>query len=180
MQIWNYDPATGELLGPSFADPNPVEAGEWLIPAHATTIDPGAPQAGRVYRFSGEGWSSVPDCRGQTWWKADAEFNNEPVRIDFIGDPAEQGLTSFEPPAPPVPPPAPVVVTARQIRLALNRLDLRAAVEAYIATADQDTRDTWQYAAEFPRDHGMIETAAVALGKSPGDVDGLFWLAKSL
>lgn len=179
MQIWNYHPITGELLGPSFADPNPVEEGEWILPAYATATNPGGAQLGRAYKFVGYSWESVPDCRGERWWPVDAEFNTELVTIDFIGDPAERGLTSFEPPAPPVVV-QPAVVSARQIRLALNRLELRVAVENYVATADQDTKDTWQYDPEFRRDHGMIAIAAEALGKTPEEVDGLFWLAKSL
>jgi hypothetical protein len=40
MDIWDYDRKTGVLLGRSAADPNPQEAGAWLIPAWATTIRP--------------------------------------------------------------------------------------------------------------------------------------------
>lgn len=116
MQIWNYHPVTGELLGSSLADPNPVEEGEWLIPAHATPVAPGAAQPGRGYIFNGSGWSNVPDCRGETWWKADAEFNIAPVLIYFIGDPAHRGLTNVEPQAPPAPP---VIASSHQLFTAL-------------------------------------------------------------
>jgi hypothetical protein len=61
-----------------------------------------------------------------------------------------------------------------------TRSGLRAAVEAYTAAADQDTKDSWQVASEFSRDHGMIAVAATALGKAPGGVDALFELAKNL
>jgi hypothetical protein len=119
MQIWNYNPTTGELLGSSTADPCQVEQGAWLIPARATPIDPGAPQPGRVYVFGGTVWSSVADHRGETWWKADAKDNTAPVLIDFIGNPVAQGLTKTEPPAPPAPAPAPVEPTSRQLFTAL-------------------------------------------------------------
>jgi hypothetical protein len=160
-------------------NPNPVEAGEWLIPAYATESEPGAPQPGHVYTFNGSSWTSIADCREQTRWKVGAEFNTDPVLIDFIGEPSLQGLTKTEPPAPPVVVP-PIVVSARQIRMALSRLGLRAAVENYVGAADQDTKDSWQFAAEFSRDHSMIATAAAVLGKTPADVDALFELAKTL
>jgi hypothetical protein len=179
MQIWNYHPTTGELLGASVADPNPVEPGEWLIPAHATATPPSDPQAERVCRFKGGGWESVPDCRGQTWWKADAKDNTVPVQIDFIGDPEAWGLTSTEPPAPPVVVP-PVVVSARQIRQALSVTALRVSVEGWVQAADQDTKDNWQFGAEFVQGHSLIDAAAEDLGWPLADVGELFTLAKSL
>lgn len=38
MDIWHYDRLTGALLGQGVADPNPREAGEFLVPAYATPI----------------------------------------------------------------------------------------------------------------------------------------------
>lgn len=116
MQIWNYHPVTSELLGSGSADPNPVEEGEWIIPAHATTIEPDAQQPGRAHVFTGGAWESVADHRGETWWKADAEFNNEPYLIGLLGDPVLQGFTKIEPPTPP---PAPVAATPQQLFAAL-------------------------------------------------------------
>lgn len=55
MKIYNYDPATGRYLGASMADPNPLEPGEFLLPAHATFEAP--PEA--------EG--KEPICRGGAW-----------------------------------------------------------------------------------------------------------------
>lgn len=40
MKIYHYDPETLEYTGESFADPSPLEPGEWLVPAHATKIEP--------------------------------------------------------------------------------------------------------------------------------------------
>jgi hypothetical protein len=51
-------------------------------------------------------------------------------------------------------------------------------VENYVSTADQGTKDSWQFATSFERDNSMIATAAAALGKLPADVDALFALEK--
>lgn len=117
MQIWHYHNATGELLGSSLADPNPMEAGEWLLPAFSTPVAPPERQDGHAVVFAGSSWANVPDHRDEVWWQADAEFNTEPVVIDRIGDPAafEPPLTNVEPPAPPVVEP-PIAVSPRQIR----------------------------------------------------------------
>lgn len=174
MRIWSYHPVTKELVGENVADPNPLESGEWLVPAFSTTVAPGEPRPGHVHVFNGTSWADVPDCRGQTWWVADAELNTESVTIDFIGDPVERELTNVEPPAPPVIEP-PIVITARQIRLGLTRLELRAAFEDYVAAADQDMKDTWQYGTDFRKDEEFITG-----GLAPLDAEMLFELAKTL
>ncbi|WP_454813755.1 hypothetical protein [Labrys neptuniae] len=40
MQIWNYEAGSGALIGPGTADPCPIEAGQYLVPANATSIAP--------------------------------------------------------------------------------------------------------------------------------------------
>ena len=40
MQIYNYNRNTGEYVGETTATPNPITAGEYLIPAYATTDSP--------------------------------------------------------------------------------------------------------------------------------------------
>lgn len=179
MRIWNYHPVTGELLGSSVADPNPVEEGEWLTPAFATDVAPPDAQPGRALVWLGGSWDSAPDHRGETWWQADAEFNDEPYTIDALGDPKDHGLTNVEPPAPPAPPEPPFVVSPRQIRLALSQLGHRAELEAAVAVAGQDVMDTWAFASKFER-NGMIRDVLVGIGKTPEEVDALFDLAKTL
>lgn len=53
MDIWDYDRATGVLLGQSTADPDPEREGEWLIPAYATTARPPFVPPGCVAVFDG-------------------------------------------------------------------------------------------------------------------------------
>lgn len=71
-------------------------------------------------------------------------------------------------------------VTPRQIRLAINQLGLRSAIEAYVANADQDTKDSWQYSTQFERTNPMLVNAAIALGQPSSAVDALFTLAATL
>jgi len=92
----------------------------------------------------------------------------------------EEAQAIREASAPPAPvPPAPVV-SAWQIRKALNQLDLRDAVEQAVAQADRETRDAWEYATEFKRDHPLVVSLGAALGKIPEELDALFALAVTL
>lgn len=182
MKIWNYHSTTGELIGESVADPDPMTEGEFLHPAFSTTIAPGAAQPGRAWRFNQyRVWENVADCRGEVWWKADAKDNTDPMKIVNIGDPTHWGLTNVEPPAPPVAlsPASPVTVSPRQIRLALNRAGLRATFETQAANATQDFKDTWQFASKFER-NGLVNDVLSAMGKAPAEIDALFEVAKTL
>jgi hypothetical protein len=71
-------------------------------------------------------------------------------------------------------------VTPLQMRRALNATELRAAVEAAVAAADQDARDAWQYASVIRRDDPILAAMAAALGKTPEEIDELFALAAQL
>lgn len=86
-----------------------------------------------------------------------------------------------------VAPPAavPATVSPRQIRQALNRVPfgagtLRQAVEAAVAGGDQDTRDWWEFATEFERQHPKVVAMGQGLGVSAADMDDLWILAGSL
>ena len=65
MKIYNYHPETFKYLGESQADPNPLEPGQYLIPAHATTIEPLTAPLGKVAVFdeATQNWQleSTPD-----------------------------------------------------------------------------------------------------------------------
>lgn len=71
-------------------------------------------------------------------------------------------------------------VTRRQFKQALTRIGLRAAVEAAIAAADQDTKDWYADSLNFERSNPVMNGMAVALGKTPEDIDNLFRLAATL
>ncbi len=56
MNIHHYDQQTGEYLGQGVADADPLNVGGWLIPAHATTIEPPAHVEGSTRHFIAGGW----------------------------------------------------------------------------------------------------------------------------
>ena len=91
-------------------------------------------------------------------------------------------IASGEPIAP-VAPPAPVVpqsVTPRQVRLLLLSQGLLANVEAMIASQDEATKITWQYASEFKRDDPLLNSLAANLGLSSEQIDGFFIAAAAI
>jgi len=64
-----------------------------------------------------------------------------------------------------------------QIRKALRAAGLHTAVVAYVAGADEETQEAWEYAGEFRRLDPFILAAQVALNKTDEEVDDLFRLA---
>ena len=56
MQIYNYDPDTKALIGFAIADESPLEAGVFLVPAFATSIDPPEVPDGKYAAFDGSAW----------------------------------------------------------------------------------------------------------------------------
>lgn len=66
MEIYCAHPLTGEYLGPSTADPDPLAEGNWLIPAHAYPDAPPSIPHGQAAQRSEDGssWHLVADHRG--------------------------------------------------------------------------------------------------------------------
>lgn len=56
MEIWHYHRDTGALIGAGTADLNPVEPGQWLIPAHATATPPPTPAADEEVVWQDGAW----------------------------------------------------------------------------------------------------------------------------
>lgn len=80
---------------------------------------------------------------------------------------------------PPVINPVPQAVTPLQIRMAINAMDLREQVEAYVATLDQTAQDAWEYATIIERNNPILVNGAIAMGKTVEELDQLFILADS-
>ena len=79
-KIFNYSPDTGELLSESLADDSPLEPGKYLIPAHATDIEPPVAGTGQRVVFVNGGWvvESIPypsaeQIKGIVWGLIKAE-----------------------------------------------------------------------------------------------------------
>ncbi|QJT10220.1 hypothetical protein [Oceanidesulfovibrio marinus] len=66
MQIYHYDRDTGAYLGPSLADESPLEPGVFILPAHATKIEPPETDSGDTAVWNGAAWEQVEDHRGET------------------------------------------------------------------------------------------------------------------
>lgn len=96
LTIYNYHPESGEFLGASEADPDPMNPGGFLIPGSATTVEPPDPTADRrVLAWRDDAWIEIEDHRGETWWTADGKA----MTINQIGNPLEHGLQQEQPAA---------------------------------------------------------------------------------
>jgi hypothetical protein len=56
MKIYNYNPENGYFVGESLADESPLEAGVYLIPAHATEISAPKATKGKIAVWNGSDW----------------------------------------------------------------------------------------------------------------------------
>lgn len=75
---------------------------------------------------------------------------------------------------------ASMTCTPRQARLVLHQQGLLAAVDAWIATADETTRIEWEFATEIRRDWPALLACAAALGLTDAQMDALFVQAAPL
>jgi len=102
-----------------------------------------------------------------------AQFGGNIADYESLIKQVESGIKPPEP-APVDPDP---VVDDLQIRLALNELGWRVAVEAAVSAADQDTKDWWARAKRFFRQNPLVLGVAAAIGKTSSDLDTLWALA---
>ncbi|WP_338724670.1 tail fiber assembly protein [Pseudomonas tolaasii] len=96
--VYQASPKTGEYIGQSFADPDPLVEGNWLIPGKAFTEAPPNVETGfAAVHVPGhkDTWSILEDLRGVAY-KTD---NGSPVVWEAFG-PLPDGLTSVAPPSP--------------------------------------------------------------------------------
>lgn len=59
MKVFHYHPHTGIYVGMSDADPSPLEPGEFLVPANATTEPVPSPRDGYDIVFDGARWNYI-------------------------------------------------------------------------------------------------------------------------
>lgn len=82
MNIYHYNPITGEFLSVGLADPNPLEPGKFLIPAHATEIEPPVTSEKQVAVWKGSAWGVEEDNREEVLYKT---TTGEEIKISEIG-----------------------------------------------------------------------------------------------
>ncbi|MGC2960180.1 tail fiber assembly protein [Paraburkholderia graminis] len=91
MLIHQYDAETGQYISSRLADPDPLNADRWLIPAFSTIDElPSRPRLTWPFYIDGA-WKLLPDYRGLMLYRQD---NGAPAEILIAGTtPAEHGLT---------------------------------------------------------------------------------------
>lgn len=57
LKVFSYHPETGEYVGEDIAFPNPLEEGQYIIPAYSTVVEPPKEQEGKVIVWTGLQWS---------------------------------------------------------------------------------------------------------------------------
>lgn len=99
MRIYNYHPQNGEYLGTTEAKESPREEGVYLIPAHATTIEPPATQEHECAVFNGSEWELVPDHRGETYYTS---WDDEGTTIENLRETVPTDAYIIKPEKPPL------------------------------------------------------------------------------
>jgi len=99
MDIQNYDD-NGIYLSTSLADIDPLNEGQYIIPANATTIPIPSYAQNEIPVFDGTSWSIEIDFRGTVYWDDDATK----YHITDIGE-APPVWALYSEPVIPLPPP---------------------------------------------------------------------------
>jgi hypothetical protein len=95
---------------------------------------------------------------------------NTTIEWYFQGDP----IPSIDAPEPAY------SVTPRQFRQALTAFGYRSAVEAAIASADQNVKDWYEYSNSFDSNNPVMLSIATTMGFNQEQIDNLFILASTL
>ena len=64
MKIYNYHPDYKTYVGSSLADESPLEPGVFLIPAHATELEPPSCENCEISIFTENNWEIISNCMG--------------------------------------------------------------------------------------------------------------------
>ncbi len=74
----------------------------------------------------------------------------------------------------PCKPYVPKSLTPVQARIALNNAGLRTQVDNAVSSADQNTKDYWEFATSIDRNNPILISMATSLGITSEQVDQLF------
>lgn len=146
MIVFHYKAVTKEFVGSSSAFESPLEPGVYLVPAHATTIEPPTDiPTNNVAVFNDNKWELVKDHRGETWWKD----HKTSIVIEELGDPLDLGYFKDQPEAPPY------IPTIQDYSLAIQRhIDATAKSKQYndsvsLVSYINSTNQQWKQEAEI-------------------------------
>ncbi|MCG9078929.1 DUF4376 domain-containing protein [Laribacter hongkongensis] len=89
MDLYHFD-AAGRHVGTSTADESPLEPGVFLVPAHATPLEPLPAGQNEVAMFDGSAWRLVADYTGTEYWLPDGSHH---VILELGYAPPEDALT---------------------------------------------------------------------------------------
>lgn len=98
MKIYHYHPITKELLEMGVADESPLELDVFLIPAHATEIEPPHIDEKQAAIFTENGWQVVADYRKDSVCKIDIDGFFVAVHKMELGEELNQNLILSAPP----------------------------------------------------------------------------------
>lgn len=165
----------GCYIGPTDADEDPMNPGEFLAPGGAYFDAP--PETGEreaARRVAGK-WVVVADWRGFTYYLPDGSRHV----IERAGVEPPAGWLA-EPPT--LPEPVPFAVSRFQLRAALLLEGLLDRVEAHIDAPETDAlvKMAWREAVEFRRESLTAVMLSSVLGLDSGGVDGLFRKAAAI
>jgi hypothetical protein len=74
----------------------------------------------------------------------------------------------------------PASVPNFKLRIAIRRAGLQAAVENYVSTLDQESKDAWEYSTDISIDSPYVVAACAALGLSNAQKAAIFKAAARL
>ena len=98
LVVYQSHPLTGEFIGTAYADPDPLEAGNWLIPGRAVTEAPPETKPGfAAIHVPGvePAWTVIEDLRGEVY----DTVTGEPRQWINLG-PLPDSLTTQPKPSP--------------------------------------------------------------------------------
>jgi hypothetical protein len=113
--------------------------------------------------------------KGVTWHNVVREYGN----IEFTGIENDDWIVRTIDPST-LPPPVPLSVSPRQVRLLLLQQDLLDEVETLITTQPREIQIAWEYALEFQRNDPLLNTLAQNLNLTEQELDSFFIAAANL
>ncbi|AGR47754.1 tail fiber assembly like protein [Sinorhizobium phage phiM7] len=146
MIIYNYHPETKILIGADEADESPLEPGVYLIPAHATTIEPPEPLDGKYIVFLGNEWGY-------------AEVPQTPPAPPVYVPPLPGEVTS---------------VSARQFKLQLYYTGILEIVNGWAQTQPVPVQLAYEYSSTFVKNDPMMRQGFTDLGFTEEQMDDFF------